>query len=79
MAHAVFEQPTEHHDLAVIQQHAGVQCTLVGDDAGRAGRALRVDAADFLVDVQLHRRRPRARLSGTGGCCRPRRRSRNDR
>uniref|UniRef100_A0A1I8ADY8 PE-PGRS family protein n=1 Tax=Steinernema glaseri TaxID=37863 RepID=A0A1I8ADY8_9BILA len=51
---AVLQQAAEHHDLAVVEQDAGVDGALVGDRAGGTGGAF-VDAADLLVDVELDR------------------------
>src|SRR5690606_23766575 len=48
----VFQQAAQHHDLPVVQQHAGVDGALVGDDAAFHLGGF-VDVGDFLVDVQL--------------------------
>ncbi len=52
--HVVLQQAAEDHDLAVVEEDAGIDRALVGDHPGGGAGAL-VDAADFLVDVELDR------------------------
>ncbi|CCQ86682.1 hypothetical protein PA18A_3291 [Pseudomonas aeruginosa 18A] len=52
--HVVLQQAAEDHDLAVVEEDAGIDRALVGDHPGGGAGAL-VDAADLLVDVELDR------------------------
>ena len=47
----VRDQPAEHDDAAVLDQHVGGDRALVGDEVDRAGRVRR-DVRGFLLDLE---------------------------